>query len=79
MLISCALHDYIEIACLYRYQLKLRLKDNHIITGKAINIISVEQREYLLLDNDIRQKVELININELEVLTPHAKFNKVNF
>jgi Rho-binding antiterminator len=30
-IIACALHDYIEIACLYGYQLKLELKNQQTL------------------------------------------------
>ena len=78
-IISCALHDYIEIACLYGYQIKLLLKDEQIIEGKAITIITFEKREYLLIECEQQTKIELIEIKELQVLTPHAKFQTVFF
>ena len=78
-LISCALHDYIEIACMYGYQIKLLLKNKQTMDGKAIDINTNEQREYFLLDNGRQQKIELIEIKQLEVLTPRAKFQKVSF
>ncbi|OQK16544.1 transcriptional regulator [Methyloprofundus sedimenti] len=79
-IISCALHDYIEIACLYGYQIKLLLKDGQTVAGKAINILSTpEKREYLLLACEQQIKIELIEIKELQVLTPQAKFQSVSF
>ena len=35
--ISCELHDFLEIACLYGYRVKLTLKDQQIIEGNAID------------------------------------------
>ena len=78
-LISCASHNYIEIACLYGYQIKLFLKNKQTIKGKAVAISTSKKREYLLLDNGQEQKIELIEINELQVLTPKAKFQKISF
>ena len=78
-LISCALHDYIEIACMYGYQIKLLLKNKQTMEGKAIGISTSEQREYLLLENGQQQKIELIEIYELEVLTSKTNFQKVSF
>jgi len=78
--ISCELHDFVEIACMYGYQLKLILKNNQIIEGKAIDIVnSPEKREYLVIDNDSRQQIELTQLSKMQVLTPHAKFNEVVF
>ena len=79
-LISCALHDYIEISCLYGYQLKLLLNNQQIIAGKAIDILTdPEKKEYLLLESDQQIKIELAEIKQLQVLTPGAKFHTVSF
>lgn len=76
--ISCELHDYIEIACMYGYQLKLTLMDHQIVEGKAIDTTtSAEKREFLVLDHG--QQVELNKIKKLQVTTPNAKFTEVNF
>lgn len=78
--ISCELHDFVEVACMYGYQLKLILKNNQIIEGKAIDIVnSPERRECLVIDNDSRQQIELTQLARMQVLTPHAKFNEVVF
>lgn len=69
-IISCALHDYIEISCLYGYQVKLLLKDQRTIIGKTIDIIgSVDKREYLLLESLPPIKIELTEIKQLQALT----------
>ena len=79
-IISCALHDYIEISCLYGYQVKLLLKDKRTISGKTIDIISsADKREYLLLESLPHIKIELTEIKQLQVLTPGAKFQTVTF
>ena len=79
--ISCEQHDYIEVACLYGYQLKLILKDKQTIEGKAIDIInSVDKGECLVIDDDInKQHVVLTQLAILEVTTPNAKFREVIF
>lgn len=78
--ISCALHDYIEVSCLYGYQVKLLLHDKQTITGKAVDIISsAEKREYLLLESLPPIKIELTEIKQLQVLMPGAKFQTVSF
>ncbi|MEO1888099.1 MAG: Rho-binding antiterminator [Methyloprofundus sp.] len=52
-IISCALHDYIEIACLYGNQLKLELKNQKTLEGKAIGVVtSPDKKEYLLLESE---------------------------
>ena len=78
--ISCELHDFIEVACMYGYQVKLELKNNQILEGKAIDITtSNEKREYLIINNEQEQQVELTQLTRMSVLTPNAKFKEVNF
>lgn len=78
--IACDLHDYIEIACLYHYQLKLTFKDQQTMEGKAIDTLtSIEKREYLIIDNGQRQQIELNRLKKLQVLTPNAQFREVIF
>lgn len=78
--ISCELHDFVEVACMYRYQLKLILKNNQVIEGKAIDIVnSPEGQECLVIDSDSRQQIELTRLTRMEVLTPNAKFSEVVF
>lgn len=80
--IACDLHDYLEIACMYHYQLKCMLKDGEILEGTAIDTITQDKREYLLIgggDNDERQQIELMQLKKLKVLTANAKFKEVIF
>tara|TARA_R110002073_G_scaffold125510_1_gene270065 strand:- start:3417 stop:3668 length:252 start_codon:yes stop_codon:yes gene_type:complete len=78
--ISCELHDFIEVVCMYGYQLKLILKNGRIIEGKAIDIITAtEQREYLVIDNGAQQQIELTQLAKIRVITPNAKFNEIIF
>lgn len=80
--ISCELHDFVEVACMYGYQLKLILKNNQIVEGKAIDIVnSPEKHECLVIDSDPdpRQQIELTQLAKMQVLTPNAKFSEVIF
>ena len=80
--ISCELHDYIEIACLYGYRVQLELKNNRRMEGKAKNIITTaEKREFLILDidNGRKQRVELNRLAKMRVLSPHAVFKEIAF
>jgi Rho-binding antiterminator len=78
--ISCEFHDYIEVICMYGYQVRLELTDGQTLKGKAVDIItSTEKREYLLISNNTKQKVELIHLAKVEVLTPNAQFKEVVF
>jgi Rho-binding antiterminator len=78
--ISCDLHDYIEVVCMYGYQVKLELKNQQVIVGKAIDIItSPDKHEHLLIKNEEEQQVALTQLAKLYVLTPDARFKVVEF
>jgi len=80
-LISCELRDYIEVACMYGYQIRLILKDQSTMEGKAKDILTdVEKLEFLLLETESgSRQVELISLDKLQVLTPGARFTEVVF
>ena len=79
--ISCELHDYLEIACMYGYRVKLTIKNQQTIEGKAVDTVTTaEKREYLVIDNGHeKHEVELNQLVKMEVLTPNAKFKNVSF
>lgn len=77
--ISCDLHDYLEIACMYHYQVRLWLKDGKTLAGKAIDTVTQDKLEYLLIENGETQQIELNQLKKLEVLTAAAKFKEVVF
>lgn len=78
--ISCELHDYLEIACMHGYRVKLTLRDGQTVEGKAVDTLTTpEKREYLVIDNGQRQTVELIRLVKMESLTPGATFKSVDF
>ncbi|MDT8364583.1 MAG: Rho-binding antiterminator [Nitrosomonas sp.] len=80
-LISCELHDYIEVACMYRYLVRLTLKDMSIMEGKARDITtSQDKKEFLLLETGTdSQQIELTTLRKMEVLSPNPKFQEVSF
>jgi Rho-binding antiterminator len=80
-IIDCELHDYIEVACMYGYQVRLILRDEQIFEGKAKDIATTaEKREFLIVDNEQgSQQVELIQLKKMQILTPNAQFKEVVF
>ncbi len=80
-LISCQLHDYIEIACMYGYRLRLTLKDRQMIEGKAVDTwVDAEKREYLILEECREElQIELNRLDKMEVLSSNAQFKTVEF
>jgi Rho-binding antiterminator len=88
MAISCDDYDYLEIACLYAYEVKLQLKSGETVEGKAITTgINEHKQEYLLIESQVqeeansssKQQVLLSQLSAMDVLTPNAKFRSVVF
>ncbi len=78
--IACHLHDYIEIACLYGYQLELEMKDGSRIRGRAITTRTQERQEFLLLQTkEAECSLALNDLKRMTALTPHAQFNSIDF
>ncbi len=79
--ISCDLHDYVEVACMYGYQVRLILKNQSTMEGKAKDIVTdAEKHEFLLLETASGpQQIELITLDKLQVLTANARFSEVVF
>ena len=78
--ISCELHDYLEIACLYGYQVRLVLKNQQVVAGKALDLLTTEKREYLVVENGQQQQnIELNELSKMLVITAHARFKEVTF
>ena len=77
--ISCNLHDYLEIACMYHYQVKIELKDNQLLEGKAMDMVIADGREYLILENDRKHHIELTDLVKMKPITANAKFGEIHF
>jgi len=78
--ISCELHDYIEIACLYGYRLRLELDDHRVFEGKAIDTLtSADKCEYLIIDDGQQRHLPLSALKKMKVLTADAPFSEVYF
>jgi len=80
-IISCAIHDYIEIACTFGYQVKLELFNEETVQGKAITTETTkDKKEYLQLDGSSEvHKIELINIKSMTALQPNPHFDHIIF
>jgi len=66
--ISCDAHDYFEIVCMRRSQVKVTAKDNKYY-GKATDIKLVKKQEYLLINDGINtQQILLSDVKKLEAI-----------
>lgn len=76
-IIACAVHDYIETACLYGYHLELALVGGERITGIARTTETEKGRgEFLCLDNP-RNRVEMMQIRQIKALTANPYFAEI--
>lgn len=67
--ISCDAHDYFEIVCMRRSQVKVTAKDNKKYYGMATDIKLVKEQEYLLISDDINtQQILLSDVKQLEAI-----------
>ena len=79
-MISCEKFDYIEIACLYNYQVELILRTGERVTGIAKDTVTGKSEEHIVLNIDnVQQQISLEDVSMMNVLTPSAQFKTVNF
>ena len=79
-MISCASHDFVEIACLYRFEVKLVLKNGQILHGIACQTTYNEAREEcILLETETgSEAVVLEQVTSMEAVTSNPHFVKIN-
>jgi len=80
-MISCANHDYVEIACLYRLSLSITLKNAKQIKGQAKTTLTDNDKiEYLVLESGGESiNIELDDIKKMQALTSNPHFQSVEF
>ena len=79
--IDCAVHDYVETACLFHYEVRVTLAGGEHIEGRAETIkLRDDRTEVLILTTHEELKEVVLNeATRLEVLTPGARFDSVTF
>ena len=80
-MISCAQHDYVEIACMYKLPVILTLKSGEELEGVAMDTQRNQQREECLklkTGND-DQLVVLDQIRRMVAVESNPHFDKVDF
>lgn len=78
-MMSCDQHDYVEIACLYRYVVKLRLKSGEEVTGIALDTRRNAQRQECIAINSIDNLILLDAVASMEALVDNPHFKLVSF
>jgi Rho-binding antiterminator len=80
-MISCEQHDYVEIACMYNYLIKLTLNSGDELEGVALDVKRNENREECIniKVNNIESLVVLDSVSKMEVLVESPHFKVVTF
>lgn len=81
LMISCERHDYIEIACTYRYPIRLTMKSGEVLECIALDTNLNENREECI-KVDISGTNNLVVLNdilELECRVKNPHFDSVRF
>lgn len=80
-MISCNEHDYIEIACLFKYPIEITLKSGAIITGHALDTARDSQGEECIKIESDKNKVLIVLdlIAGLKITIDNPHFNEVSF
>ncbi|MGQ7957130.1 Rho-binding antiterminator [Pseudomonas sp. SP16.1] len=77
--LACDLYDYVEIACLYRYQLSIELVDGTRLQGQALTTETTASKEEFLLLRSPEGEMRL-RLDRLLAITPQdagARFGRV--
>ncbi|MND89885.1 Rho-binding antiterminator [compost metagenome] len=77
--LSCDLYDYIEIACLHRYQLHIELAGGGRLDARAMTTLTTrDKEEFLIVQNEGGQeRLRLDQITAITPLTEGASFGRV--
>lgn len=78
---NCDEHDYIEIACTFKYRVRLVLKSGAVIEGRALDTRrNAEKEECILMESaGIEQCVVQQEIARMVALTENPHFHAVSF
>lgn len=78
--LNCELHDYLEIACTFEYQVILSLRSGEQIVGRCVTTSAQNGEEFLLFRcaGELR-RIALQELGSMRVQTPKALFQKVDF
>lgn len=80
-ILPCHIHDTIEIACLYGFEILLQLNGQKPVQGKAITTKTAASKiEYLqVLVKDQMIEVDLTDILTMRAVTKNPHFDLIEF
>ncbi len=79
--IDCVNYDHLEMACVYRYEVRVETRDGFCVEGAALDIrMDGNRNEFLVLRAEDREYlVRLSAISRLEPLGDDAQFGPIVF
>lgn len=79
--LSCDIYDYVEIACMRRYDVRLELISGDVVAGIACDTrVTSDKTECLVIESaDGEHEVALHEVARMRVETPDATFTTVDF
>ncbi|MDV5168082.1 Rho-binding antiterminator [Photobacterium rosenbergii] len=81
-MVTCHQTDYVEIACMYRYPIKLTMRSGKEVLGTALDTKWDENKQECIEIKTEDASAELIaleDISALEVLIDNPHFSKITF
>ena len=80
-MISCEHHDYIEIACLYNYRVRLTLDSGAQLEGGAVDTVRNQSKEECIKirAGSSEHLVVLDSITTMEALIKNPHFKVISF
>jgi len=80
-MISCEQHDYIEIACLYNYRVRLTIDSGIQLEGVAVDTVrNHDQEECIKIrDGSSEHLVVLDTITTMEAFVENRHFKVISF
>lgn len=78
-MLSCQIYDYLEIACIYRYRVRLTPKEGEPVEGTALDTRRNGEKECLLLRTETGETlVPLETLHRMEALQANPHFSTVD-
>jgi len=79
-MLSCQQYDYIEIACMYHYPVKLTMKSGTVVQAKALDTARNENRQECIkvLIDENEKLIILDDIAMLEVTLSNPHFQTIS-
>ncbi|KFJ89668.1 transcriptional antiterminator [Pseudomonas sp. 1-7] len=76
--LACDLYDYLEIACMHRYQLAIELIDGSHLLGQALTTQTTAKEEFLLIrTSDGEQRLRMDRLLAITPQDADASFGRV--